>query len=133
MRTRTIRQQVTFKGATPHELYEWLMDSKKHSEFTGQKAVISRKVGGKFTAGSGWMEGVNLELVQDKLIVQTWRANDDAWPEGHYSTVRFRFTKTKDGTRLDFLHSGVPATAYADIRDGWREYYWKPLKLALGG
>jgi len=25
----------------------------------------------------------------------------------------------------------VPAAAYAEIRDGWREYYWEPLKLAI--
>ena len=131
MKTKTIRQQVTFKGTTPHELYEWLMDSKKHSQFTGQKAVISRKVGGRFKAGDGWIEGMNLELVPDKLILQGWRGNDDDWPKGYYSTVRFTFTKTKAGTRLDFLHSGVPVAAYEGIRDGWREYYRVPLKLAL--
>jgi activator of HSP90 ATPase len=131
LRTKTIRQQVKFRGATPHDLYEWLMDSKKHSRFTGTKSVISRKVGGRFTAGDGWIEGMNLKLVKDRLIVQGWRGNDDDWPKGYYSTVRFTFTKTKGGTRLDFLHSGVPATAYEGIRDGWREYYWEPLKLAL--
>ncbi len=132
MKTKTIRQQVTFKGATPHELYEWLMDSKKHSEFTGEKSVISRKVGGRFTAGDGWIEGMNLELVKDRLIVQGWRGNDAKWPKGYYSTVRFTFTRTKTGARLDLLHSGVPAAAYEEIREGWREYYWEPLKLALG-
>jgi hypothetical protein len=25
----------------------------------------------------------------------------------------------------------LSVAAYADIRDGWREYYWEPLKLAL--
>jgi activator of HSP90 ATPase len=130
MKTKTIRQRVTFKGATPHELYEWLMDSKKHTRFTGQKATISRKVGGKFKAGDGWIDGMNLELVKDKLILQGWRGNDDDWPEGYYSTVRFRFEKVQGGTRLDFLHSGVPASAYEEIKDGWREYYWEPLKLA---
>ena len=131
MKTKTIRQQVTFKGVTPHELYEWLMDSRKHSQFTGQKAVINRKVGGKFKAGDGWIEGMNLELVPDRLILQGWRGNDDDWPKGYYSTARFTFTKTKGGTRLDFLHSGVPVAAYEEIRDGWREYYWEPLKRAV--
>ena len=131
MKTKTIRQQVTLKGATPHELFEWLMDSKKHSQFTGQKATISRKVKGKFKAGDGWIDGVNLELVKDKLIVQGWRGNDGDWPKGYYSVVRFRFTKTKDGTRLDFLHTGVPVSTYKGIRDGWRECYWEPLKRQL--
>jgi activator of HSP90 ATPase len=130
MKAMTIRQRVTFKGATPHELYEMLMDSKKHTRFTGSKITMSRKVGGRFKAGDGWIDGVNLELLKDKLIVQGWRGNDDNWPKDYYSVVRFRFTKVKGGTRLDFLHSGVPVSAYKEIRDGWREYYWEPLKLA---
>jgi activator of HSP90 ATPase len=133
VKTKTIRQQVTFKGATPHELYEWLMDSKKHAQLSGQKASISRKVGGRFTAGDGWISGLNVELVKDKLIVQAWRGNDDDWPTGYHSAVRFRFTKVPGGTRLDFLHSGVPTAAYEGIRGGWREYYWEPLKLAIQG
>ena len=42
---KTIRQSVTFK-ATPHAVYEALMDSRKHARFTGDAASISRKVGG---------------------------------------------------------------------------------------
>ena len=131
MKTRTIRQQMTFRGATPHELFETIMDSRRHTKLIGDKAKMSRKVGTRFTAGGGWIDGMNLELVRDKLIVQGWRGNDDDWPKGYYSTVRFTFTKTKGGTRLYFLHSGVPVAAYEEIRDGWREYYWEPLKLAL--
>ncbi|MGA2318205.1 MAG: hypothetical protein ABSG71_17760 [Thermodesulfobacteriota bacterium] len=48
MKTKTIRQSITFK-ASPHEVYDALMDSRKHAKFTGAKARISRKVGGKFT------------------------------------------------------------------------------------
>jgi activator of HSP90 ATPase len=131
MKTKTIRQQVTFKGASPHALYEWLMDSKKHAKLTGDKVKMSREVDGKFTAGGGWIDGMNVELVKDKLIVQAWRGNDDDWPKGYYSAVRFRFTKVPGGTRLDFLHSGVPVAAYDMIRDGWQEYYWEPLKLVF--
>lgn len=45
MKTKTIKQTIFFK-AEPHDVYEALMDSKKHSKFTGDKAVISRKEGG---------------------------------------------------------------------------------------
>jgi activator of HSP90 ATPase len=128
MKARTIRQQVTVKGTTPHELYETIMDSRRHTKLTGDKAKMSRKVGAKFTAGGGWISGLNVELVKDKLIVQAWRGNDDDWPAGYYSAVRFRFTKVPGGARLDFLHSGIPAAAYDMIRDGWLEYYWEPLK-----
>ena len=63
MKTKTIRQSVTFK-TSPHVIYEMLMDSRKHAKFTGEKASISRKIGGKFTAYAGYIHGVNLNLVQ---------------------------------------------------------------------
>lgn len=128
-KTKDIRQSVTFK-ATPHEIYEMLMDSKKHSDFSGQGARISRKVGGKFTAFDGWAEGKNLRLVQDKLIVQLWRADD--WPKGHYSTVTFKISKSGNGAKLEFTQVGVPAQFHRDISGGWKEFYWESMKRMIG-
>lgn len=128
METKTIKQTVTFK-ASPHDVYEALMDSKKHAKFTGDKALISRKVGGKFSAFDGYSEGTNLELVPDIKIVQTWRASD--WPEGLYSKVTYSFKEMTGGTRLSFTQTGVPAELYEEIEQGWRDYYWAPMKEML--
>ena len=128
MKTKTIRQSATFR-ASPHAVYEMLMDSRKHAKFTGEKASISRKVGGKFTAYAGYINGVNLDLLRDKKIVQSWRGTD--WPEGHYSRVTFSFEKVKDGTKLTFRQSGVPEKHYKDINQGWRDYYWMPMRQMI--
>jgi activator of HSP90 ATPase len=104
------------------------MDSEKHSEFTEDKAVISREVGGEFTAYGDWIKGKNLELVKDKKIVQEWRGNDDAWPEGHVSKVTFELKKDKDGTLLEFTHEDVPEKWYDDLVKGWEEHYWSRMK-----
>ena len=128
METKTIKQSVTIK-AKPHDVYEALMDSKKHARFTGGKAVISREVGGKFSAFDGYSEGVNLELIPDKKIVQSWRAED--WPEGHYSTATFALKEVAGGTNLAFTQTGVPEEFLDDIAQGWRDYYWAPMKEIL--
>ncbi len=128
METKNVKQSVTIK-ASPHDVYEALMDSKKHSKFTGGKASISRKVGGKFSVFDGYSEGTNLELEQDKKIVQSWRASD--WPEGHYSRVTFALKEVAGGTRLSFTQTGVPQDQYEDIAQGWRDYYWSPMKEML--
>jgi activator of HSP90 ATPase len=128
MNTKTVRQTITFK-APPHDVYEALMDSKKHSKFTGDKASISRKVGGKFSAFDGYSEGTNLELEPDNKIVQTWRASD--WPEGHYSKVAFTFKEIPGGTRLSFVQTDIPEKQFNDISQGWRDYYWTPMKEML--
>lgn len=128
MKTKNIRQSVTFK-ASPHHVYEALMDSKKHSEFTGSDAKVSRKVGGKFSIYGGDMEGTNLELVPDDKIVQSWRSSD--WPEGHYSKVTFSLAPAGSHTRLTLSHSGVPEEFVEGIRQGWRDFYWTPMKEML--
>ena len=129
MRTKTIRQSVIFK-ASLHEVYEALMDSKKHAKFTGSEVQISRSVGSKFSVYGGDIQGINLELVPDQKIVQSWRYSD--WPEGHYSKATFSLRGVPGGTRLTFTQTRVPEEFYDDIKQGWHDYYWEPIKEMLG-
>lgn len=128
MKNKTIKQSVTFK-ATPHEIYEMLMDSKKHSKFTESGANISRKIGGKVSAYGGYIEGANIELIPDKKIVQKWRGSD--WPDDHYSIATFELKKVNGGTKLTFTQTDVPEQHYVSIRDGWIEHYWDKMKKML--
>jgi activator of HSP90 ATPase len=128
IKTGSIRQTATF-DASPHDVYEMLMDSRKHSRFTGDKAKISREVGGRIMAYDGYVDGVNLELVADKKIVQSWRGSD--WPEGHYSKATFSLKKIPGGTLLMFTQSGVPDDQLAPIKEGWKEHYWEKMKALL--
>lgn len=128
MAKNAIKQSVTIK-ASPHDVYEALMDAKKHAKFTGGKAVISRAVGGKFNVFDGYAEGTNLELVPDKKIVQSWRADD--WPNGHYSKATFELKASGGGTTLTFTQTDVPEEFMGDIAQGWQDYYWKPMKEML--
>lgn len=128
IKTKTVKQVILFRGA-PHELYEMIMDSKKHAGFSGSSAKMSRKVGAAFAAYGGWIKGKNLKLIPDRLIVQSWRGTD--WPKNHYSKVMFLFTKTKTGTKLTFSQTGVPAEKYVHINKGWREQYWAKIKKLL--
>ena len=126
--TKDIRQDVIIK-ASPHEVYEALMDSKKHSDFTGAEARISREIGGKFNTYDNYSSGKNIELLTDKKIVQSWRASD--WPEGHYSTITFFLEPIEAGTKIKFTQQGVPVDNAEDILGGWKDFYWKPLKEFL--
>ena len=125
---KTIRQAVTIK-ASPHAVYEALMDSRKHAAFSGRPARISRKPGGTFTAYGSYLSGANLDLVPDRKIVQFWRSKN--WPAFHYSTVTFDLAKVKGGTRLNFTQVGVPDNDFKDKKAGWIKSYWKPMKAML--
>src|SRR5262245_55205091 len=92
MQTKTLQQTITFK-ASPQEVYDMLMDSKKHRSLSGEPAKISKKVGGKFTAWGSHLSGINLVLKPGKKIVQAWRATG-WWPD-HYSIAIFDITKVR--------------------------------------
>ncbi|MFH1523754.1 MAG: SRPBCC family protein [Chloroflexota bacterium] len=125
-----IHQTVIFK-VSPHEVYETLMDSKKHTAFSGSKARISRNFGGEIMAYDNYIAGKNVELVPDKKIIQDWRTVD--WPEGYYSRVTFEFTPIPEGTRLDFTHTGLPEGTEKEFEQGWIDNYWEPMKANLEG
>jgi activator of HSP90 ATPase len=125
MKTRMVRQSGTLQSS-PHKVYEALMDSRRHSKLTGAKAKIGRKAGETFTAFDGHIKGYTLEGVPDRKIAQLWRA--EHWPKGHYSHLTFSLKRLKKGTRLILIQKDVPNQDYKDICEGWREFYWKPMK-----
>jgi len=127
METKNLRQTVTFK-AKADAVYGMLMDAKKHSALAGGEAKISRRIGGNFNIG-GYIQGTNLELVPDQKIVQAWRYED--WPEGYYSKVTFTIKEENGKTKMTFTQVGIPAQFYEDIKQGWIDYYWTPMKEIL--
>jgi activator of HSP90 ATPase len=125
---KVIRQSITIK-ARPHEIFETLMDSQRHSQLTGHKAFISRRIGGRVETFDESIIGMNLELVADRKIVQTWRSCH--WPEDYHSKVTFLLDQFNGHTRLTFVQTGVPQEDYERIKQSWYENYWEPLKTML--
>ena len=127
---KSIEQEIKIKG-TPHEIYEVFMDTKKHSKLTESKAKVSRKIGGSFSIFEGALSGKNVELIQDKKIVQTWRGDGENWPKGYYSTITLIFEPDDKGTLIKFTHVDIPEASYESVKEGWETYYWEPLKEML--
>jgi uncharacterized protein YndB with AHSA1/START domain len=109
---KTIKQRVKFKGS-PREIYDLLVDGKKH------------KIGGKFKAGDA--TGINVDLAPGKRIVRAWRSSK--FPEGIFSMAAFELKSTKDGgTELVLTHRGVPKNLIPEIEQRWRKHYWNKIK-----
>ena len=123
---KTIKQTVRFK-APPATVYDLLADSRKRTRVTGLKAIISRKVGGAFSADAGRVTGVNVDLTPGKRIVQAWRRQD--FPDGVYSMAAITLAATPDGgTELVLTHRGVPKHLIDDTGNDWRRDYWARMK-----
>jgi activator of HSP90 ATPase len=130
MKTKTIKQSATF-SATPEQVYHLIMDQKKHEAFTGAKASMSTSINGKFSVFDGYCRGYNIELVEGKKIVQAWHFEEEGWPEEHYSLCTFLFEKDGDKTKLSFLQTGIPEESAESLKEGWKKYYWGPMKAYL--
>ena len=130
MKTKSIKQSVTFDAA-PEELYQLIMNPKKHSAFTGSEVIMSAKVNGKFRVFDGYCSGYNIELVEGKKIVQAWYFEEEGWPEDHFSICTFVFEKLGSKTKLIFEQKDVPEHKVAALKDGWKNYYWEPMKAFL--
>lgn len=125
----TIQQIAEFQ-ATPEQLFEIYMDSKKHSDATMAKATVSRKAGGKFTAFDGMLTGRNLIVIPNHLIVQAWRATH--WKKTDPDSILIlKFSKTNRGGRIDLVHTNVPDHDRLGVTKGWHTYYWKPWREYL--
>lgn len=126
---KTIKQRVRL-GAPPATIYQILADSKKRSAVTGQKAVISDKIGGAFSADGNDVSGVNVDLVPGRRIVQAWRHRK--FPEGVFSMAAVTLTPTPGGgTELVLTHRGVPKELIPETERTWRERYWSRIKVYL--
>jgi len=119
--------QKTIIPAKPMDVYEAYLDAEKQTEFTGSGATSDPRVGGSFTAWDGYITGKYLELVPGKKIVQEWVSTD--FPDGA-APSRFEITlkEAKGGTKLTMIHTGVPEEIADDIAQGWKDYYWDPMK-----
>lgn len=118
---KTIRQTVLF-SVPPQKVYDAIMDEKIHSAFTGAKARIENRTGGKFSVWDGYADGMTLELIPGQKIVQTWHAAD--WGDDIFSTVTFLFAPDPKGTRMTFTQENVPPDHFDEIDRGWYENYW---------
>ena len=123
---KTIKHKVRFK-APPEKIYDLLADSRSRTELTGRGAVISDKIGGKFSTDAGQATGVTVDLVPGRRLVQAWRRAD--FPDGIYSMAAITLdTLPSGGTELVLTHRGVPKHLLSQIEDYWRLVYWRPMK-----
>lgn len=113
-------------GVKQKSLYEAWLDSDKHSAFTGSKAVIDKRVGGRFTAWDGYISGTTISAEPFGRIVQTWRTTE--FPaDAPDSEIEVLFEEVREGTKLTLIHTNIPDGQGEAYRKGWIEFYFTPM------
>ena len=117
--------------APPAEIYKAWLSTKGHTAMTGSPAKVDGKIGGKFTAWDGYIFGTTLELIADQFIVQAWRTSEfpDEAPD---SLVEISLKETKGGTKVTLTHSQIPEGQAESYRQGWEDFYFKPMLEYFG-
>ena len=117
--------------ATPEELYEAWLSTKGHTAMTGSVARVRGKVGGRFTAWDGYIFGRTLELEPDQRIVQAWRTSE--FPvEAPNSRLEVLLEQVKNGTNVNLTHTGLPPDSASSYKQGWKDFYFTPMKDYFG-
>lgn len=124
---KTIIQKVVFPNTTVATLYSTYTHAREHSASIGAPVRIQNKEGARFNAHGNYISGKNLQLVKDKLIVQSWRASDWARTDPDSTFILLFEQQGNDGV-VNMVHANVPDKEFEGLKKGWHDFYWTPWK-----
>jgi activator of HSP90 ATPase len=110
----------TFKiNAEPSDVYSAITNPYTIGLWTGHPAIMSEVPGSDFSLWDGDITGTNIEFIKDRKVVQEWYFGDQ--PEK--SMVTINIFPDKGDSAVTVEHTNIPDEDFADIAEGWREYY----------
>lgn len=117
----------TVLPAAPEKVFRAWLSTEGHAAMTGSPAKVEPRVGGSFTAWDGYISGKTLELKPYTRIVQAWRTTE--FPEGSAdSRVEISLEAVEGGTQLRLIHSNIPEGQAESYKQGWEDFYFRPMK-----
>ena len=136
--TETVVEREIVIAASPETVWELLVDPDKASAWMGVQSWSEPKPGGLYRVEvipGRIARGEYVELDPPNRLVFTWGWEGDGHPVGPgSSTVEFELSADGDGTRLRFVHSGLPSAESAGSHShGWDHYFERLAIAARGG
>jgi uncharacterized protein YndB with AHSA1/START domain len=126
-RTVTLAVELPAPAA---RLYRMYLNPKEHAAFTGAPVKIAARAGARFSAFGGALSGTILQLIPDRLIVQSWRSTQFAKADLDSTLVLSFWTKGR-GARIELTQVNVADSDFAGVSEGWSKYYWTPWRAYL--
>jgi len=113
--------------AKPDKVWDALVNPKTIEKWGGGPAVMKDKVGFDFSLWGGDIYGKNIEIENEKKLVQEWYSGE--WSRPSVVTI----TLNADGhcTEIVLEHKDVPAEEMKEISEGWKDFYFEPIKKLL--
>ncbi len=112
-------------NASPEEVYLALTNPFTIELWTNEKAVMQAIPNTEFSIMDGNIEGMNLEFVENKKIVQQWYFDGEPLP----SIVTIKLHADNNGTSsVELIHTNIPDEAFEDMVEGWNGAYFGSLQ-----
>ena len=130
MGTNEFEMTATFAVA-PEAIFDAWLSSEGHSQMTASPANVEERIDGAFSAWDGYIWGVTREIERPHRILQAWRTSE--FPEDSPdSLVEILLEKVEGGTRLTLKHTNIPEGQAEEYKQGWEDFYFKPMKGYFG-
>lgn len=127
--SKEINHKVELSCKAEQAFEAWL-DAKRHGDMIDGQAEIDPTLGGKFSIWEDAVIGKTTLVDRGNLqIDQEWRYAYDDWPASEPSKIGLWFEdKGDDNCVLHFTQTDIPEKYFLDIEQGWKDYYWKPMR-----
>ena len=119
---KNIKRYYTL-NAEPKDIFNALTNKRMLEIWTGEAAEMEPVSGSEFSLWDGSITGVNIEIEENKKIVQQWYFGDDE----EESLVTIKIHPHKKGTSVELIHTNIPDEAFDNISDGWDNDYFGAL------
>lgn len=127
---KTIQQTVKFQ-ASAGRLFDMYLSPAGHAAFTGKPVTIGQTPGARFEAFGGMIWGQILQVIPNRLIVQSWRSKH-FFDEDLDSTLILAFYEEgPNSARIEMVHANVADQDAEAVAEGWSQHYWNPWRKYL--
>jgi activator of HSP90 ATPase len=117
-----------YKINSPIEkVWEALTNAYIIEEWSFSPAIMKPKEETNFSLWEGTIYGKNLEVVENKKLVQEWFSGP--WTKA--SIVSFELNDLKDVTEIILTQENIPDNEFEDIEAGWKSFYFDQIKKLL--
>jgi len=123
-----IHQTYTIK-APVSKVWQALTDAARIEQWGAGPAQMNPTEGGEFSLWDGDIHGTNTKVVPDTLLEQDWYGHDN--PERCYKVTYTLKAVDGNTTAVALVQADVPDDEAQDFEDGWRDYYFDPIKELL--
>ena len=123
-------------NVSAEKIYKAYLSTQGHTQMTGSPSKVDGRAGGDFTAWNGYIWGTFLELEENKKIVQAWRTAEFPEDAGDSRVeILLEEIPTDEAlamTRLPLTHTNMPDGQSDDYKQGWEDFYFKPMREWIG-